>query len=751
APVFLPVGDLMSGSGLGPPCPILLTLNALRAPETWSRFRKTSVPEGLQGTVLPDAAILARHLGLKMEFSPEVSQWKGLSERRYYSETVPTGMALRELMSSSWETGLQFLFDGPTLRVLTQAEALTEWKRWYVAREPADDEERTEVAEFRRELARAALPAEERAALEAREREEAKSRHRKERAKFLEGVLTPGLQTFETRLLDGDEGTWSQIALELVAKPGQKTSLSAADLDVLVYRAVAATTKPEDRAKILALAKVVQSNEIPEWVRSLLQDPDGSIRAGAVRLLDPKKHLNEIRPLAGDPSAYVRSFVADALWERYPQESIQILKALSLEADWQVCDRATMNLSYRAGPDLIPHMIGQLKRSTSNFNAAHSALSYLGRQGAREAIPAILPLLEQERPTSVGPALQALLELGARESMPRILNAVRKNPLSGLRTVDLIEAFQVQEVLPDLYAVLESENDYSKNRVLLALARMGKLDVIPSIRKLLHHEFVEVRASACEALALLQGRDAQPAILEAFRDPDFMPLDALVRVNATEAVPELSKRLREYHPALIQALVDLDGREALPRMFAILDKPTPTAQFSEGLKAVARAYPKESIPTLRIHLTSDNSFDRTSAAAMLCETGSGEGVPILIENNVPAFSLNAIRRPEAWRALHHLRIDETLFGTGAELLERIALKAGLKVEQLPADAVDIKAWTGHYYFLPKGARPLRAIEVIDRLEDPRWAFILEKDTLRLVPRDTALKFWKEWSGGAPKK
>jgi len=84
-------------------------------------------------------------------------------------------------------------------------------------------------------------------------------------------------------------------------------------------------------------------------------------------------------------------------------------------------------------------------------------------------------------------------------------------------------------------------------------------------------------------------------------------------------------------------------------------------------------------------------------------------------------------------------------------VDRVARESGFKVEGLPADAVDIRAWTNRHLFLPRGARPRTLIELLDRLEDPRWAFVLEKDTLRVVPQPEALRFWTEWWASAPKK
>jgi hypothetical protein len=57
-------------------------------------------------------------------------------------------------------------------------------------------------------------------------------------------------------------------------------------------------------------------------------------------------------------------------------------------------------------------------------------------------------------------------------------------------------------------------------------------------------------ASLAATLALLEGADARVAVLEVFRgDPAALPLDALVRLNARDAVPELSQRLKDLEAA----------------------------------------------------------------------------------------------------------------------------------------------------------------------------------------------------------
>lgn len=751
-PISLNLGDLMSGGGEAV-LPPLLALNAARHPEAWRRLMKGPGQEGLTGIILPDAERIAKQAGLILQLSPEVSAEKPpVVERRYLYGAMPKSMPVRQVL---WHfclsTKKELVMDGPTLRLMTRPEALAEWRRWYLTNEPADDEDRAAAAAIREDLRRAAMPPAERAALEAREKDEARMRHRKERARALEGALTPGLKVFEDRLLEGNDQTWAAIALELAAKPQDAKALAAADLEVIVVRGQQAAAKAEDRNKILTLAHGLKGKEVEQMALGLLSELDGGLRASAVFLLDAKVHSKAILALSSDSNGQVRKAVAEVVWPHHPAESVAILKELSLHPDWQLSDYATMMLQFRGGPDLIPHMIGRLKTSTLNFGSANSALGYLGRQGAREAIPEILLLLEQERAMCYSDAIRALVRLGARDDAPRVLRSARRATDHLMQAAPFIEALDLRVALPDFHTRLwREEEPYGKGSVLKVLARMGDRDAIPQIRKLLQHDYVGLRMEAVEALAILEGPAAKKEVLDVFKDPKARPYLALVRAEAREAIPELTKRLQHYDPELIRALIDLGARDALPAIFAMLEKQDTRLYYSEGLTAVGRAYPRESIPTLRVNLAGGVSNNPSYAAAMLCEAGSTEGVALLLEQGWPTFSLNAVRRPEAWRRLADRSVDPPLYGSGPQLLERIGREAGFKVEGLLPDALDFKAWTGSHHFLPKGARPLRLIEVIGRLEDARWAFVLEEDTIRVLPKADALKIWARWWESAPK-
>ncbi len=753
--LHLLLNDQYSGGGVLAPLS-LHCANAARSPDVWAKAAKSRVPEGSSGIVLEDAERFAVHLGLTLDLSPEVAQRaEALKTQRYYSIALPKEMEWNDLLYSfCLGSALEVVVDGKSLRLLTRAEAINEWKQWVLKGEPADDEDRAVAAAFREDLRRAALPPAERAALETREKDEARTLHRKERARAIEGALTPGLKArpkFEERLLDGDEKTWAVLALEIQANGDEVRKLAPADRASLVLRGQPVAEKPEDRIKILQLAHGLKHKDVDRMVLDLLRDADASVRVKSIYLLDPKEHAKEILGMAQDPAPWVRSAVAETLRESHPRESIELFKELSGNQDFQVSDRATMYLSFQPGPDLIPHMIGQLEKSKANFAAAHFALSYLGREGAREAIPRIVELLDEERLHCFPQAVQALQDLGAKESLPRILRTARRDWYPMRDSLTIFEAWNAREAIPEIHRMLNHKEKHGNGMLLKALARMGDRDALPEIRKLLREKWIGHRVEAVEALALLEGPEAKDAVLEIFKEPNTHPYDALVRSGAREAVPELKKQLTRFNPSLIETLIAFDAKDALPQILALMEKPVENQYVSDGLKAIARAWPKESIPTLRNHLASQNSGDGYVAAAMLCEAGSGDGVALLLEKKWPAFSLNALRRPEAWARLRDRRLDESLYGSMQELLERIGREAGLKVEGLPANAIQAKAWTGRHVFLRKEPAPVRLIELIDRLADARWAFILEDDTIRVVPKETAVAFWKQWWGSAPRK
>jgi hypothetical protein len=116
----------------------------------------------------------------------------------------------------------------------------------------------------------------------------------------------------------------------------------------------------------------------------------------------------------------------------------------------------------------------------------------------------------------------------------------------------------------------------------------------------------------------------------------------------------------------------------------------------------------------------------------------------LLDAGRPLFSLNRLRRPEAFDRLEQRTIALRLYGTYEELHRRLAREAGLALEGPPADSPARQAWSNVHQTFEKWGAPPSLVQSFDLLEDDRWCVVLEEDRLRILPLDEGLAFWRAW-------
>lgn len=224
-----------------------------------------------------------------------------------------------------------------------------------------------------------------------------------------------------------------------------------------------------------------------------------------------------------------------------------------------------------------------------------------------------------------------------------------------------------------------------ERRLLCRLAQVHRLRVtVPEIRKYLGRQSGDLRGDAARALGMLGTKDVVPDLVALLQDSYLY-----ARAGAAEA------------------LADLGAAEAAEGVVRLLHDPVP--------------------------------YVRRAAASALCRLGRREGVDWILESpDGSLLDLNAFRRPVPWKRL--CSVD-------------------------PGGDVSLKMWVGQagYRWVEDAEKESEpdSDEVTVRLEEfrrPGERFrefalrsipsgreaILEKDSLRLVAREEALKFWKEW-------
>lgn len=156
----------------------------------------------------------------------------------------------------------------------------------------------------------------------------------------------------------------------------------------------------------------------------------------------------------------------------------------------------------------IHALIGRLQSplETENIVVRFAALSHLGRLGAREAIPHVLPLLEDDDPRMRAGAIVALGRLDARDATSRIVKAL-DDPSPGVRqrAAENLGALGTGDpsVVAALGRALDDDVWHIRREALASLAGLGDASAIPAIEAAARKERLWRRGYARRALRAL--------------------------------------------------------------------------------------------------------------------------------------------------------------------------------------------------------------------------------------------------------
>lgn len=273
---------------------------------------------------------------------------------------------------------------------------------------------------------------------------------------------------------------------------------------------------------------------------------------------------------------------------------------------------------------------------------------------------------------------------------------------------------RAEAAVPVLVRVLKEEGarPIDRRRATVALARLGPLSR-PALWILL--DGLGGQEECAEALAEI-GVPAIPGLVEAMGNADPVvrrrAAATLARngASARSAVDNLTAALKDADPGVrveaVRAIGEIQGAKALPLLNSLLGDPV-----------VGEA-----------------------AAAALCLQGEREGLAPLQEGGI---FLNVFRRPATWDHLRKSPVDADLEGSGREILAQIAAKALMKLEIAPE-----ASFAPSELEILGGFRRFRAgtdrSSLADVLRLLGLEILLDSDTLRVVPRAEARRFWSAW-------
>jgi HEAT repeat protein len=582
----------------------------------------------------------------------------------------------------------------------------------------------------------------------------------------------PGI---EEKLATGGDEVWTETLLTAADRnSGRLILFKSAELLPLADRAARGAKTTDQKLAICEVSRGYSLRSAAPTIRGFLASSDPHLRGTAAEALGVLRHQEAIPDIL--------KLIDDDFDERY-FDALFTLEAkaelIALLQHREPAVRATAVTHLSGWPDTKPHILKMLKDPVLSVRG--KAAGAAGRVGAKEAIPLIVPLLQNEEFDQVYHALQALADLEAKEAIPDIVKVLdREGQIRGEAAVALAR-LKAKETIPKILPHLDDPDGNAQMRIAGALASLGAKEAIPGLVKMTKGDNFVLRQSGLRALVKLAGKEAIPHLRPLLTDPNrrvaYDALEAALHLQARELLPDLLAMI-ESAPSedVVAAVARLGGRDQVPLMLKLggheqagvrasalrglgrLGAAEHRAKLDARLKdsdpevraaaaeALGRLGGRESIPGIEALLSDRIDQTALTAAKALCLLGSKKGAPLLLENPEELVHLNALRSPEEWKRLEADSRNGYRDGTDQELIEKMAAQAKLMVEWPKDLSEDIRAglavqrsalgWTWD--------EALSIREVLRVLLPEETDFILESGRLRIVTREAAQSFWRAW-------
>jgi HEAT repeat protein len=264
------------------------------------------------------------------------------------------------------------------------------------------------------------------------------------------------------------------------------------------------------------------------------------------------------------------------------------------------------------------------------------------RDAAKQAVPALRELLNDEDSYAHRKAAEALGGLGDKQAVPALRELLKEeDSYARLRAAEALGRMGDKQDVPALRKLLKDKDAGARSNAAEALARLyeGAKDV-PALRELLKEEDAGARSNAAEALArLYEGAKDVPALRELLKGEDvyarLRAAEVLGRMGDKQDVPALRKLLKDE-----TLFIRRVGAEALARLYeGTKDVPAlrellkdDVVARSNAAEALARLYEgTKDMPALRELLKGEDRYARQVAAEALGRLGDKQAVPALRE------------------------------------------------------------------------------------------------------------------------
>jgi HEAT repeat protein len=550
--------------------------------------------------------------------------------------------------------------------------------------------------------------------------------------------------------------------------------------------------------QVAALAALENVGFGSEWekIAKLTEDEDEGVRATAICIVlkHPRKELIPVlRRLVDDSQQSISTKAVVALLELEDPEIVPTMLGWLDSPGWKRLSVASEVLALRLPPglhDRIPTLLNGREYSTRYWGIWLMEVAGLTREARR-----LLPLLGESYLGSS--AAQTIANLEARDLIPDLAALlkssdvqVRENALSALTGLKATEAAAaIRELLKDrdvelriqaarslgilgdrgavpaLIELLKDPRPRMREQAAKALGRIGDPAAAPALLPLAITSRGAVDDNVVEAIGFTRATGVVPqlvAMLDNWNEDHTSIVEALGEIGSKDAAPALIKHLEADRCRICvgRALRRMNAVEALPVMRKTLDKVKAKGGSEESLAFAAAQLGDPSYLVGLLDQTSEE--DRLEAARYLCELGDRRGIPEILKQDVAMSKhfavLNAVRKPELWKAVRNARFQGVAGGLRRGMIDRFAGRLGLKTRWEVPDTLDRRAWFLDEIEISSSHESDDGVEELtEYLVSGRWsvcrearrsipsdAIVLEDDCIRIMPRADARKFWQKW-------
>ena len=444
----------------------------------------------------------------------------------------------------------------------------------------------------------------------------------------------PGI---DSRLAGQSDAEWTRAFKEAkTLTGGERPSLRGIDLDPLAERAIRGEGSVDARWTLSRLAVALGCPSAAPEIARFLKDADPRRRLEALQNLGyfrARGCLPAVVTLLQDADVAVRRSAAIVAGSWGDKEVVPaLMEVLQNEVDpMRRHDAATILVALEART-MVPELHRMLGLGGASAESAAEVLAALKDPSSADVARGLLKKTE-----SKGPAIGLLAALSAREAVPDLVPLLNDTDGVTFRVVlHALVRLGGPEARTGVRAQLESRDPHRRSSAASARAEMRDVEAVPALLHAVEDKDEQVRHAAIEAIASLDAKDDLPQVLPLLASKEYALRAGvsrlLMRVRPVEAIPKIAPMLANPDPEIrkdvIRALWNIASKEAVPFLLKQLADSDPEA-LDLALLAIGDLGGPDVAEQVGKLLDDPRPPIRRQAAATLGRTGARSAAPAL--------------------------------------------------------------------------------------------------------------------------